>query len=67
MSKVVESLLNDTIQRVKTPEFHSAVISPLLTYILDMLSPYLFAIVGLWVLTFLGVVSILVFLVYLVR
>jgi len=64
MSKVVESLLKDAVEKVKTPEFHSAVVAPLLEYILEMLSPYLLAIVGLWVFTFLGVVGILGFLYY---
>ena len=66
MSKVVESLVKDAIERVKTPEFHSAVVAPLLSYILDMLSPYLFAIVGLWGLMFLGIVAILVILIRLI-
>jgi hypothetical protein len=64
MSKVVESLLKDAVQQVKTPEFHSAVVAPLLEYLMDMLAPYLVAVVGLWILTFLGVVAILGFLVY---
>jgi hypothetical protein len=64
MSKVVESLLKDAMEKVKTPEFHSKVVAPLLEYIMDMLAPYLIAVVGLWVLTFLGVVAILGFLVY---
>jgi len=64
MSKVVESLLKDAIEKVKTPEFHSKVVSPLLDSILEMLAPYLLAVVGLWVLTFLGVAAILGFLVY---
>ena len=64
MSKVVESLLKDAAEKVKTPEFHSKVVAPLLEYILDMLAPYLVAVVGLWVLTFLGVLAILGFLVY---
>ena len=64
MSKVVESLLKDAVEKVKTPEFHAKVVSPLLDYILDMLAPYLVAVVGLWVLTLLGVLAILGFLVY---
>ena len=52
------------MEKVKTPEFHSKVVSPLLDSILEMLAPYLLAVVGLWVLTFLGVVAILGFLVY---
>ena len=64
MSKVVESLLKDAVEKVKTPEFHSKVVAPLLDSILEMLAPYLLAVVGLWVLTFLGVVAILGFLVY---
>lgn len=64
MSKVVESLLKDAMEKVKTPEFHSAVVTPLLEYILEMLAPYLIALVGLWVFTLLGVLAILGFLVY---
>ncbi len=64
MSKVVESLLKDAVAKVKTPEFHSKVVVPLLESILEMLAPYLVAVVGLWVLTFLGVLAILGFLVY---
>ncbi len=64
MSKVVESLLKDAVEKVKTPEFHSKVVVPLLESILEMLAPYLVAVVGLWVLTFLGVLAILGFLVY---
>jgi hypothetical protein len=64
MSKVVESLLKDAVEKVKTPEFHSKVVAPLLDSIVEMLAPYLIAVVGLWVLTFLGVVATLGFLVY---
>lgn len=66
MSKVVESLLKDAVEKVKTPEFHSRVVEPLLGYILEMLAPYLLALVGLWVLTLLGVFAILGFLLYIV-
>lgn len=66
MSKVVESLLKDAVAKVKTPEFHSAVVAPLFDSLLEMLSPYLYAIVGLWGLMFLGIVAILGILVYLV-
>ena len=66
MSKVVESLLKDAIEKVKSPEVHSAIIEPLLSYILDMLYPYLIAIVGLWVAMLLGIIAIFVFLVYIV-
>lgn len=66
MSKLVESLLKDAVAKVKTPEFHSNVVAPLLDSLLQMLAPYLIAVVGLWVLTFVGVVAILGFLVYLV-
>lgn len=64
MSKLVDSLLKDAVEKLKTPEFQSAVVAPLLESILHMLAPYLLAIVGLWVLTFLGVVGILGFLLY---
>lgn len=65
MSKVVESLLKDAVQKVKSPEFQSSVVEPLFAYILDMLYPYLFALVGLLVLIFVGVVGNLGFLIYL--
>lgn len=60
----MESLLKDTIDQVKTPQFHSAVVEPLLSYITELLFPYLAAIIGIWVLTLLGVAAILIFLVY---
>ena len=63
MSKVVESLLKDAIEKLKSPEVQSTLITPLLDSILEMLYPYIFAIVGLWVLILLGVTAILVFLV----
>jgi len=63
MSKVVESLLKDAIEKLKSPEVQSTLITPLLDSILEMLYPYIFAIVGLWVLILLGVAAILVFLV----
>jgi hypothetical protein len=66
MSKVVESLFKDLIEKAKSPEVQSTIVTPLFAYILDMLSPYLFAILGLWVLILVGVIAILVFLVYLV-
>lgn len=66
MRKVVESLLKDAVEKVKTPEFHSAVVQPLLTYILDMLYPYIAGLVALLVLICIGVIGNFGFLVYLV-
>lgn len=66
MSKVLDSLLKDMIEKIKSPEVHSAIIAPLLAYIMDLLYPYLMVILGLWVLILVGVCSILVFLMYLV-
>jgi hypothetical protein len=66
MSKVVDSLLKDLIEKVKSPEVQTAFVIPLFEYILDLLYPYLFAIVALWVLILIGVAAILVFLMYLV-
>lgn len=64
MSKVVESLLRDAIQKVKTPEvqraFQENVIEPILSQILEFLYPYIVGVVGLWVLIFVGVVILLV-------
>jgi hypothetical protein len=66
MSKVVESLLKDATERVKSPEFQTNVVEPLLSYILDMLFPYIAGVVTLLVLIFIGVVGNLGFLVYIV-
>ena len=55
------------MEKVKTPEFYSKVVAPLFDSILEMLAPYLLAVVGLWVLTFIGVLAILGFLFYIVR
>lgn len=66
MRKVVESLLKDAVQQVKTPEFHSTYVEPLLAYILEKLYPYIAGLVTLLVLIFIGVVGNLGFLVYIV-
>lgn len=66
MSKVIESLYKDILEKVKSPEVQSAVVEPLLSYILDLLYPYLIAIVGLWIFILLGIFAILIFLLYLV-
>lgn len=63
----MESLLKDAVQKVKSAEFQSSVVEPLFAYILNMLYPYLVAVVGLLVLIFVGVVGNLGFLVYLTR
>lgn len=64
MSKVLEALLSDAINRLKTPEVQDAlqtrVISPILGYVLDALYPYLIAVIGLWAAIFFCVVVILV-------
>ena len=64
MSKVLESIVSDAINRVKTPEVQDAlqtrIISPILGYVLDALYPYLIAILGLWAAMFLAVVVILI-------
>ena len=64
MSKVVESLLKDAMEKVKTPEvqraFQENVLEPILAQILHVLYPYIAAVVGLWVLMFLGIVILLV-------
>jgi hypothetical protein len=64
MSKVAESIFNDAIERVKTPEvqaaLHSNLIGPFFAYILDILYPYLIGVVGLWVAILLGIILLLV-------
>jgi hypothetical protein len=64
MSKVVESLVRDAVEKVKTPEFHSAVVAPLFAYILDMLYPYLIVFAGILVVIVVGVIANFGFLVY---
>lgn len=64
MSKVVESLVKDAVEKVKTPEFHSKVVAPLLAYLWDMVSPYFYMFVGLLVLMVVGILANLGFLVY---
>lgn len=63
MSKVVESIFKDAMDKVKTPEFHASFIAPLFAYILDFFFPYIVAIVGLWVAMLLGIVFIIVLLI----
>ena len=64
MSKVVESLLKDAMEKVKTPEvqraFQENVLEPILAQILQILYPYIAAAVGLWVLMFLGIIILLI-------
>jgi hypothetical protein len=66
MTKLIESLMKDMLERVKTPEvqlaFHSNVVSPLFNYLFDFLFPYLVAILALWLIMFMGIVIILVML-----
>lgn len=64
MSKVMESLVREAMEKVKTPEvqraFQDNVVEPILTQILQVLYPYIAAVVGLWVLMFLGIVILLI-------
>lgn len=64
MSKVLDSLLKDALEKVRTPEvqraFQESVIEPILSQILTFLYPYIVGVLGLWVLIFLGVVILLV-------
>lgn len=64
MSKVVESLVKDAVEKVKTPEFHSAVVAPLLDYLWDLLSPYLYVLAAVLVFLVVGVLANFGFLVY---
>jgi hypothetical protein len=60
----MESLVRDAMEKVKTPEvqraFQDNVVEPILTQILQVLYPYIAAVVGLWVLMFLGIVILLI-------
>jgi hypothetical protein len=66
MSKLIESFLADALDRAKTPEvrgvLQKTILTPLLSTILEYLSPYLVAVGLLWGLMFLGIFAILVIL-----
>lgn len=67
MSKLLESLVTDAMNRVKNPDVQAAlqtnIFAPILARILDVLYPYLMAIVGLWAVMFLGIIAILIILI----
>lgn len=64
MQNVVGSLVKDALDRVKDPAIqsaiHSNVLAPLFASLLDMLFPYLVAIVGVWAVMLLLLIAILV-------
>lgn len=60
MSKVLESLMSDAMNRVKTPEVQAALYTSILSPIFELLYPYLLALIGLWAAMFVCVVVILV-------
>jgi len=63
MSKVMESLVSDAIQRVSTPEAKAAVqthlLSPLVALILEALTPYLLGFAVLWTVLLVGIFTLL--------
>lgn len=63
MSKVLDSLVRDAMEKVKTPEvqraFQENVVEPILAQILEFLYPYIVGILGLWGLMSLGIVVLL--------
>jgi hypothetical protein len=64
MSKLLESLVSDAMDRMKSPEvrdaLHSNLLAPIMAHVLEVLYPYLIAIVGVWAAILLGIVLILV-------
>jgi hypothetical protein len=64
MSKVVESLLRDAMEKVKTPEvqraFQENVVEPILAQVLTFLYPYIAGILGLWLFMCIGIVVLLI-------
>ena len=64
MSKLLESLVTDAMDRLKTPEvreaLHSNILAPIMAHVLEALYPYLIAIVGIWAVMFLGILLILI-------
>lgn len=67
MSKLFESLLNDILDQLKTPEIRLAmettIIRPVISSVLNILYPYLLGIMLLWVIMFVCVALILLILV----
>jgi hypothetical protein len=63
MSKVMESLVSDAIQRVSTPEAKAVVqthlLSPLVALILEALAPYLLGFAVLWTVLLVGIFTLL--------
>lgn len=58
--------MKDAVDKVKTPEFHSAIVAPLLAYLWELVSPYIYALAGLLIFLVVGVLANFGFLIYVV-
>jgi len=67
MSKVLHSLWEDVLARIKTPEakalLHDQILKPIIASVMDLIYPYLLGVMLLWVIMFVCVALILLILV----
>lgn len=67
MTKMLDSLLRDALERLKSPEVRSTleqtIVRPVISTVLDMVYPYLLGVMLLWVIMFVCVALILLILV----
>ena len=67
MSKLLESLLDDVLAHIKTPEARTAlethILEPVISSVMKLLAPYLMGVMLLWVIMFICVALILLILV----
>lgn len=67
MSKVLESLWEDVLARIKTPEakaiLHDRVLRPIIASVMELVYPYLLGVMLLWIIMFVCVALILLILV----
>jgi hypothetical protein len=67
MSKVLQSLWEDVLTRIKTPEaravLHDQILKPIIASVMELIYPYLLGIMLLWVVMFVCVALILLILV----
>jgi hypothetical protein len=67
MTKMLDGLVRDALERLKSPEVRSTleqtILRPIISTVLDMLYPYLLGVMVLWVIMFVCVAMILLILV----
>ena len=67
MSKVLQSLWEDVLARIKTPEakatLHDEILKPIIASVMELIYPYLLGVMLLWIIMFVCVALILLILV----